>query len=86
MCVEQPARLIERVPEEPKEFVLPPVSLLNDPPFEAVQVSREELNLTSQRIEHILQNYKINAKVLFCSAGADYYPVQTAAGSGRPLS
>jgi DNA segregation ATPase FtsK/SpoIIIE, S-DNA-T family len=38
--------------------------LLNDPPFEAVQVSREELNLTSQRIEHILQNYKINAKVL----------------------
>ena len=41
--VEQPARLIEEVPEEPKEFVLPPVSLLNDPPFEAVQVSREEL-------------------------------------------
>ena len=67
--VEQPARLIEEVPEEPKEFVLPPVSLLNDPPFEAVQVSREELNLTSQRIEHILQNYKINAKVLSALPG-----------------
>ena len=46
--IEQPAQPIEEVPEEPKEFVLPPVSLLNDPPFEAVTVSREELNLTSQ--------------------------------------
>ena len=45
------------------------MSLLNDPPFEAVQVSREELNLTSQRIEHILQNYKINAKVLSALPG-----------------
>lgn len=67
--IEQPAQPIEEVQEEPKEFVLPPVSLLNDPPFEAVQVSREELNLTSQRIEHILQNYKINAKVLSALPG-----------------
>ena len=67
--IEQPAQPIEEVPEEPKEFVLPPVSLLNDPPFEAVTVSREELNLTSQRIEHILQNYKINAKVLSALPG-----------------
>lgn len=67
--IEQPPQAIEETPEEPKEFVLPPVSLLNDPPFEAVQVSREELNLTSQRIEHILQNYKINAKVLSALPG-----------------
>ena len=67
--IEQPSQAIEETPEEPKEFVLPPVSLLNDPPFEAVQVSREELNLTSQRIEHILQNYKINAKVLSALPG-----------------
>ena len=37
--------------------------------IEEVQVSREELNLTSQRIEHILQNYKINAKVLSALPG-----------------
>lgn len=67
--IEQAPQTIEETPEEPKEFVLPPVSLLNDPPFEAVQVSREELNLTSQRIEHILQNYKINAKVLSALPG-----------------
>lgn len=69
LVIEQPPQAIEETPEEPKEFVLPPVSLLNDPPFEAVQVSREELNLTSQRIEHILQNYKINAKVLSALPG-----------------
>lgn len=56
-------------PIKPQSFVLPSPSLLNEPPFQQVKVPQEELKLTSQRIEHILQNYKIDAKVLSALPG-----------------
>lgn len=56
-------------PVKPQQFILPSPSLLNEPPFQQVKVPQEELKLTSQRIEHILQNYKIDAKVLSALPG-----------------
>ncbi|WP_289187371.1 DNA translocase FtsK [uncultured Parasutterella sp.] len=51
------------------EYELPSANLLTEPPFEKTTVSQDELRLTSQRIEHILQNYKITAKVLSALPG-----------------
>ncbi len=52
-----------------QDFVLPELSLLDEPPFDRPQVSEEEVQVTSERIEHILGTYKIKAKVLSAMRG-----------------
>ena len=55
--------------ETNKEFILPSPNLLTEPPFDRPTVSQDELRLTSQRIEHILMNYRIDAKVVSALVG-----------------
>lgn len=66
------AMLAGQVPDEPEQkedFELPNVNLLDVPPYDRPQISEEEVNFTSERIEHILSTYKIKAKVLSAMRG-----------------
>ena len=51
------------------QFELPSTALLDDPPYERPQVSAEELQETSLRIESILNTYHLKSKVLSALPG-----------------
>jgi S-DNA-T family DNA segregation ATPase FtsK/SpoIIIE len=78
----------EDEPEAPRytDFHLPEAQLLDEPPYDRPQVTQEELQSVSSRIEYILGNYRIKAKVVSAMPGPviTQFKVQPGEGvSGR---
>lgn len=70
--------------EPAKEFVLPGTTLLDEPPYDRPQVSQEELRLIGERIEHVLANYRIEAKVISAMPGPVVTQYKVKPGEGVP--
>lgn len=70
--------------EPAAEFVLPGVTLLDEPPYDRPQVSQEELRLVGERIEHVLSNYRIEAKVISAMPGPVVTQYKVKPGEGVP--
>lgn len=70
--------------EPAREFVLPGTTLLDEPPYDRPQVSQEELRLIGERIEHVLANYRIEAKVISAMPGPVVTQYKVKPGEGVP--